>query len=147
MKKIVTLLLSALFLYGCGSGGGSTSSSNPGSTSVASSTVPFTLTIVDDSSSPAKTTAKVTAGTTLPAATNVRVIIKQNLLVSTGVPVLDEEGDPTGTYTYVDIPTVVYKDVQDLSSATTVQVQIPVGNNYTAEVITYNAGASGNRPY
>jgi len=142
MKKALALLLSGLFLYGCGMGGGGTTASSSGTTAGGSQSGPnaqsgpaqvFTLNLVDG----AKVAARTIAGAS-QTATNVRVVIRQYAKVPTPVPNFDENGDFDGTTTIVDIPKEVYKDIQDVAYSTTgsVVVGIPAGTGYTIDVIT-----------
>ena len=139
MKKIITLLISALFIYGCGSGGGDTTSSIPsggGGTSGAGVTkTSFTLKIVDSSASLAKTTALTTVGTA-QTPTDIRVVVRRTVLQDVTVPVLDGDGNPTGETTIIQQAIELYKDIQDFGNAGSVTIGIPVGVGYTAEVIT-----------
>lgn len=153
MKKalVLVLLLSGLFLYGCGLGGGtnassndSTSSSNPGGSgggSQSGSNSVFTLNIVDDAAG-VKAAARHTSPGSPPSATDVRVVIRSFGTVTTNQEVCqtDELGDPIpGTCTTVPVVTytTIYNDIQDVPySGTTVSIGIPEGTGYTLDVIT-----------
>lgn len=141
MKKIFVLLLSGLFLYGCGSGGDTPTASNVSNTnsggSISTPVKNFTLTLVDS--------AKVASKTVLPAAgsapvpTDVRVVIRHYVDVSSVVwgdtGAVDPEGYEIDGNITVHTYTLDYHDIQDMTYGNTITVGIPVGT-FQIDVIT-----------
>lgn len=154
MKKVLALLLSGLFLYGCGMGGSGTTASSGGTTSGGGAQTAvgpaksFTLKLVDGDKVAAKTITNA-GGNSLPDATDVRVVIRRFEQQAVLIPVYtyDEEGKRTQTGTTSVIKSVeVSKDIQDatLTSSGIVTVQIPEASGYTIDIITSVVDASGN---
>ncbi len=152
MKKalILTLLLSGLLFYGCGSKGGTAASSNGGnSTSTPEIGTPsgpvagFTLNLVDASESLNKI-ARYTLPGTIQTPTDVRVVIRSFATVTTTRLVcpgndFDADGNCNVAYQPIDVGTFteVFRDIQDVVySGPTVTVGIAAGTGYTLDVIT-----------
>jgi hypothetical protein len=144
MRKVLILVLlllsSGLFLYSCGSGGSNNPvATNPGVGSQPSTANGFTLNLADGVNSRAGVTI---AGTT-PAATDVRVVIRQFAVVTSTIEVCQyDDNDNVIDGSCVNVPvtnsTEVYRDIQDVpypATGSSVQVGIPAGT-YTLDVIT-----------
>jgi hypothetical protein len=140
LMLVLLLLLSGLFLYGCGSGGSNNPiSTNPGGEAQPISANSFTLNLADGVNSLVGFTI---AGIT-PAATNVRVVIRQFAPVTTINYVCQyDENDELIPNSCVNVNvttnTEVYRDIQDVpypASGSSVQVGIPAGT-YSLDVIT-----------
>ncbi len=151
MKKalILTLLLSGLLFYGCGSKGGNAAPAN-NSGSTTGGTV-FTLNMVDRNSAP-DVVSKITVTGTPPTPSDVRVVIRSFATVTTTVLLCpnnnyNDSGDCNEPYVPTDVGTFqeVYRDIQDvLYSGSTVTIGIPQGTGFTLDVITYRAETSNN---
>ena len=154
MKKAlsIVLLLSGLFLYGCGSRGGTTASSGGndsisipggGSQPQLGPAQVFTLNLVDaDNVKAARATNFATVD---PIPTDVRVVMRLFSMVTITHTecsyTYDEEGDKTvipGSCHDVGVPkyTEVYKDIQDVQYSGSVAVSMPAADGYTIDVIT-----------
>ncbi len=143
---VLLLLLSGLFLYGCGSGGSNNPvSTNPGGGSQPSSANTFTLNLADGVNSLVGITI---AGITQPA-TDVRVVIRQFITSTTPTTVCDwDDNDLPINCRIVDVTNTfeVYRDIQDVpypATGSSVTVGIPLGT-YSLDVITSKL-ESGNR--
>ncbi len=151
MKKalVLTLLLSGLLFYGCGSKGGTAASSNGSNSSPTTGGAAFALNMVD-SSNAQNVASKITITGTPPAPSDVRVVIRSFATVTTTQVICqyDDQDNPIpGTCNAVDVGTYqeVYRDIQDvLYSGSTVTIGIPQGTGYTLDVITYRAEPSNN---
>jgi hypothetical protein len=135
MKKalVVAMLLSGLFLHGCGKGGGSNASSNPSSNPGGGN---FTLNLVDAAAG-VKAAARFTDPGTPPIATDVRVVIRTFGTVTTDIEVCaDEFGTPPCDIVQVATFTETYKDIQDVPYAPSVSIGIPAGTGYRLDVVT-----------
>jgi len=134
-------------MYGCGSGGGGSTSGTPtnssGSSTVSGEVGNFTINLNDGAavSSSSRHALAIVAG----AATSARVVIRKIETVTTQVPIyeVDEEGESTGVIIGTkDVTTTseTYRRVVDAAiSGGQVTVTLPVGT-YTFDVLTYIAG-------
>lgn len=151
MKK-TALCLSVLILFGCGTGGGTGSGNSVVNTSSNNSTAgslkSFTLKVIENASN---TTAKsvVDPGTGVPSANSIRIIARQIGTLTIPVTVYDGATDsniPTNPPTFTTVPGAeIYKKVIDLpyTPGNPVAVNLPVGNDYTIDVLTSVVDNSG----
>ncbi len=162
MKKalILTMLLSGLLFYGCGSKGGSAASNSGSSGSPSgggSQSGPgavFTLYLVDSVPS---IKSGITVTGTPPSPNSVRVAIASysTSTVAVNTCYYDDNGsvvtdDPSNPYpacltTPTQVQTQTYKDIQDVNynNSGSVNLLIPVGTNYTLDVITNVTSTTG----
>ena len=143
MRKIGLLLITVLFMFfalGCGGGGSTTSSAvSPGDTTgtaLPSGYGLIKLTINQESARApvdGSPLALAPAGTTLPAPDSVRVAAR--LVQTVEVPVVDDNGTPTGEFTQVIAE--VYRKIVDVSlPAATVEIAVPAADGYVVEVLS-----------
>lgn len=134
MKKALSavLLLTGLLLYGCSGGGTTSNGNNATSTPGGGSQPSFTVNLVDRA---------ISLGTT--TANQVRVVITRTELVPTPQTSCQYDANEdivpgSCITTTVDLPTVVYKDIQDVpySGSGSFVIGIPAGDTYTLDVIT-----------
>ncbi len=153
MKKalVLTLLLSGLLFYGCGSKGGTAAPANGSNSSSTTGGTAFALNMVD-SNNAQNVVSKITITGTPPAPSGVRVVIRSFATVTTTQLVCpgndyNDSGDCNVPYVPTDVGSFqeVYRDIQDvLYSGSTVTIGIPQGTGYTLDVITYRAETSNN---
>lgn len=150
MKRFA-LLVAALFLFGCGGGGGTTAGgtasgtgggASPSGGTISAQVVKFTIKLEDGTSK----TGKVVAASVLPTPDAARVVMRQyGEVVPPPVPVYnyDENGDPIlpaiGFYQPPSVFKEVYKRVVDtvINSDGSISFACPVGDKYTIDVLTY----------
>lgn len=150
MKK-AALFFSALFLFGCGAGGGTTTGGGSGVNTGGNNAAPlagFTLKIVEPAAKMAALST-VDPGTTVPVANTIRVIARQIGTVNVPVTVYDGATDsfiPVDPPQFITVPGAeIYKKVIDVSytPGTPVTVNLPVGDGYTIDVLTSVVDSSG----
>lgn len=169
MKK-VALLMSAMFLFGCGAGGGTTTGSTAGNTAgdttggnnTAGPVASFTISLVDGSALPV--VGKSVALSADDGATNARVVVRQFKSVdhptytwSDYIENPDPEGSPlpapgatqiiTHHYTFDETYRKIYDPIIDTTNSTiTFATPVSVNNTdlYTFDVLTYTKGTGIN---
>jgi hypothetical protein len=147
MRKIGWWLLPTFFLFvlGCGGGGQTTSGTTPGGEvdpALPAGYGLIKLTIhQENTGAPVEGLRTRAPAGGLPAADNVRIAAR---LVSTQtVPILDDNGNPTGETAVVT--SEFYRKIVDVSlpATTAVSIAVPAADGYVVEVLSSVSGTDG----
>lgn len=151
MKK-VALLLSALFLFGCGAGGGtsttgSTSGGTSGGSGSSSSSQSVTLKLVEGTKAAALFAAD--QADTATQANSVRIVARNVQTVLVQDVTYDGATDsyvPSNPPTYHSETKEIFRQVSDLNYTPggSVTINLPVGYSYEIDVLTNALDGSGN---